>query len=175
MLIEHRPSHLTQGFVFPSHHAILGGVYGLENRCSMPKSWQKVSKREFLNPSHCHCRLLVWHLCASRTSTLRQDLEQNQTSPISPPKWKPKHTESSRPPQPGHTTSHPQISHKLGQKVHMEQLAWTFRHHIGEGWMASSFHLSMPTRRTHKILFEPQTGQSSNQIDFTQVRQKVKA
>jgi hypothetical protein len=24
MLIEHRPSHLTQGFVFPFHHAILG-------------------------------------------------------------------------------------------------------------------------------------------------------
>jgi hypothetical protein len=26
-----------------------GGVYGLENWCSRPKSWQKVSKREFLN------------------------------------------------------------------------------------------------------------------------------
>jgi hypothetical protein len=25
MLVEHRPGHLTQGFVFPFHHAILGG------------------------------------------------------------------------------------------------------------------------------------------------------
>jgi hypothetical protein len=49
MLIEHRPSHLTQGSIFPFHHAILGGVYGLDNWCSRPKSWQKVSKREFLS------------------------------------------------------------------------------------------------------------------------------
>jgi hypothetical protein len=31
MLIKHRPSHLTQGSIFSFHHAILGGVYGLEN------------------------------------------------------------------------------------------------------------------------------------------------
>jgi hypothetical protein len=49
MLIEHRPGHLTQGFVFPLHNTILGGVYGLENWCSRPKLWQKVSKQEFLN------------------------------------------------------------------------------------------------------------------------------
>jgi hypothetical protein len=30
----------------------------------------------------------------------------------------------------------------------MEQLACTFRHHIGEGWMGSSYHLSMPTWST---------------------------
>jgi hypothetical protein len=28
MLIEHRPSHLTQGSVFPFHHAILGRHIG---------------------------------------------------------------------------------------------------------------------------------------------------
>jgi hypothetical protein len=77
ILIEHHPSHLTQGSVFPFDHAILGGVYGLENWCSRPKSWQKVSKREFLNSSHCHCGSLIWHLCASCSSTSRQDLEQN--------------------------------------------------------------------------------------------------
>jgi hypothetical protein len=33
----------------------------------------------------------------------------------------------------------------------MEQLAWTLRHHIGEGWMRSSYHLSMPTRSTHQL------------------------
>jgi hypothetical protein len=48
MLIKHRPSHLAQGPVLPFHNTILGGVYGLENWCSRPKSWQKVSKREFL-------------------------------------------------------------------------------------------------------------------------------
>jgi hypothetical protein len=31
MLIEHRPSHLTQGSVFPFHNTILGRRYGLEN------------------------------------------------------------------------------------------------------------------------------------------------
>jgi hypothetical protein len=49
MLIKHRPSHLTQGSMFPFHNTILGGVYGLENWCSRPKSWQKVSTQEFLN------------------------------------------------------------------------------------------------------------------------------
>jgi hypothetical protein len=49
MLINHRLSHLTQGFVFPFHNTILGCVYGLENWCSRPKSWHKISKREFLN------------------------------------------------------------------------------------------------------------------------------
>jgi hypothetical protein len=44
MLIEHRPSHLTQGSVFSFHNTIPGGVYRLENWCSRPKSWQKVSK-----------------------------------------------------------------------------------------------------------------------------------
>jgi hypothetical protein len=34
MLIEHRPGHVTQGFVFfpPRHFG--GGVYGLKNGCS---------------------------------------------------------------------------------------------------------------------------------------------
>jgi hypothetical protein len=49
MLIKHHLSHLTQSSVLPFHNTILGGVYGLENWCSRPKSWQKVSKREFLN------------------------------------------------------------------------------------------------------------------------------
>jgi hypothetical protein len=44
MLIKHRPSHLTQGSVFLYTTPFCGGVYGLENWCSRPKSWQKVSK-----------------------------------------------------------------------------------------------------------------------------------
>jgi hypothetical protein len=57
----------------------------------------------------------------------------------------------------------------------MEQLTWTFRHHIGEGWMRSSYDLSMPTRSTHQLFLKPQPWQSSDQIEFTQVRQKVEA
>jgi hypothetical protein len=60
-------------------------------------------------------------------------------------------------------------------KVDMEQLAWTLRHHIGEGWMRSSYPLSMPTRSTHQLFFKPQSWQSSDQIEHTQVRQKVEA
>jgi hypothetical protein len=57
----------------------------------------------------------------------------------------------------------------------MEQLAWMLRHHIGDGWMGSSYHLSIPTRSTHQLFLKPQLWQSSNQIEFTQARQKVKA
>jgi hypothetical protein len=44
MLIEHRPSHLTQGSVFPSHHAILGRQIRTRKLMFKTKSWQKVSK-----------------------------------------------------------------------------------------------------------------------------------
>jgi hypothetical protein len=57
----------------------------------------------------------------------------------------------------------------------MEQLAWTFRHHIGEWWMGSNYHLNMPTRSTHQLFLKPQPWQSSDQIEFTQARQKVEA
>jgi hypothetical protein len=63
----------------------------------------------------------------------------------------------------------------LANKVHMEQLAWTLSHHIGERRVRRSYHLGMPTRRTDQLLFKPQPWQSSDQIEFTQARQKVKA
>jgi hypothetical protein len=59
-------------------------------------------------------------------------------------------------------------------KVHMEQLAWTLRHHIGEGRVKRGYHLGMPTRRTNQLFLKPQPWQSSDQIEFTQARQKVK-
>jgi hypothetical protein len=52
----------------------------------------------------------------------------------------------------------------------MEQLAWTLRHDIGEGWMGS-----MPIWSTHQLFLKPQPWQSSDQNEFTQVRQKVEA
>jgi hypothetical protein len=60
-------------------------------------------------------------------------------------------------------------------KVHMEQLAWMLNHHIGERRVRRGYHLGMPTRRTNQLFLKPQPWQSSNQIEFTQARQKVKA
>jgi hypothetical protein len=60
-------------------------------------------------------------------------------------------------------------------KIHMEQLAWTLSHHIGERRVRRGYHLGMPTRRTNQLFLKPQPWQSSDQIDFTQARQKVKA
>jgi hypothetical protein len=58
-------------------------------------------------------------------------------------------------------------------KVHMEQLAWTLSHHIGERQVRRGYHLGMPTRRTNQLFLKPQPWQSSDQIEFTQARQKV--
>jgi hypothetical protein len=60
-------------------------------------------------------------------------------------------------------------------KVHMEQLAWTLSHHIGEMRVRRGYHLDMPTRRTNQLFIKPQTWQFSDQLEFTQARQKVKA
>jgi hypothetical protein len=57
----------------------------------------------------------------------------------------------------------------------MEQLAWTLGHHIGERRVRRGYHLGMPTRRTNQLFFKPQPWQSSEQIKFTQARQKVNA
>jgi hypothetical protein len=57
----------------------------------------------------------------------------------------------------------------------MEQLAWTLNHHIGDGRVRRGYHLGMPTRRTNQLFFKPQPWQSSDQIEFTQARQKIKA
>jgi hypothetical protein len=57
----------------------------------------------------------------------------------------------------------------------MEQLAWTLSHHIGERRVRRGYHLGMPTQRTNPLLFKPRLWQSSDQIEFTQARQKVKA
>jgi hypothetical protein len=41
-------------------------------------------------------------------------------------------------------------------KVHMEQLAWTLSHHIGERRVRRGYHLGMPTRRTNQLFLKPQ-------------------
>jgi hypothetical protein len=54
----------------------------------------------------------------------------------------------------------------------MEQLAWTLSHHIGERRVRRGYHLGM---HTNQLFFKPQPWQSSNQVEFTQARQKIKA
>jgi hypothetical protein len=60
-------------------------------------------------------------------------------------------------------------------KVHMDQLAWTLSHHIGERRVRRGYHVGMPTRRTNQLFLKLQPWKSSDQIEFTQARQKVKA
>jgi hypothetical protein len=82
MLIKHHPSYVTQGSVFPFHNTILGGVYRLENWCSRPKSWQKVSKREFLNSEPLSLRIA--HMTSSCLSFFNLQT-RSQTKPnVSP-------------------------------------------------------------------------------------------
>jgi hypothetical protein len=57
----------------------------------------------------------------------------------------------------------------------MEQLAWTLSHHIGERQVRRGYHLGMHTQRTNQLFLKTQPCQSSDQIEFTQARQKVKA
>jgi hypothetical protein len=57
----------------------------------------------------------------------------------------------------------------------MEQLAWMLSHHIGERRVRRGYHLGMPTQRTNQLFLKPQPWQSSDQIEFTQLRQKFKA
>jgi hypothetical protein len=59
--------------------------------------------------------------------------------------------------------------------VYMEQLALTLSHHIDERRVRRGYHLGMPTRRTNQLFLKPQPWQYSDQIKFTQARQKVKA
>jgi hypothetical protein len=68
----------------------------------------------------------------------------------------------------------PSLVRRIGPS-HVEQLAWMLSHHIGERRVRRSYHLGMPTRRTNQLFLKPQPWQSSNQIEFTQARQKVKA
>jgi hypothetical protein len=60
-------------------------------------------------------------------------------------------------------------------KVHMEHLAWMLSQHICERRVRRSYHLGMPTWRTNQLFLKPQPWESSNQIEFTQASQKVKA
>jgi hypothetical protein len=109
------PSHTRFYSSFPQHHSE-EAYTDSKTYVQDPSQGKRFQNESFRILSHCHYGLLVWHLCASRSSTSRQDLEQNQTCPPSPQERTLTHTESNCPPQQGCTTSHTQIAHKLGQQ-----------------------------------------------------------
>jgi hypothetical protein len=61
-----------------------GGVYGLQNWCSRPKSWQKVSKREFLNSEPLSLRIAhMASLCLSFLNLKTRSRTKPNVSPLS--------------------------------------------------------------------------------------------
>jgi hypothetical protein len=79
------PSHTRFCSSFPQHHSE-EAYTDSKTYVQDPSQGKRFQNESFRILSHCHSGLLVWHLCASRSSTSRQDLEQNQTCPPSPKK-----------------------------------------------------------------------------------------
>jgi hypothetical protein len=176
MLIEHRLSHLTQGYIFPFHNTILGRrirTRKLVFKTQLMAKGFKARVSEF--------RAIV---TADRSYGISMPLltqPQDKISNIT--KCFPFLLEKEHSHIPRvvihHNKDVPLPTHRShtswDNKVHIEQLAWTLRHDIGVGWMGSSYHLSMLTRHTHQLFLKPQPWQSSDQVEFIQARQKVEA
>jgi hypothetical protein len=172
MLVKHRPSHHTQGFIFLFHHAIM-------RRCKLVFKTQVMAKGfevrviEFRAittadrsygisvplvlqpqdkiPNKTKC--LPFILLKENPRIQRVVVHHNKDIPL------PTHR--------SHTS--------WANKIHMEQLTWTLSHHIGERMVRRGYHLGMPTQRTNQLFLKLQPWQSWDQIEFTQARQKVKA
>jgi hypothetical protein len=176
MLIKHRPSHLTQGSVFPFHNTILGRR--IRTRKLVFKT--QVMAKGFETRVSKFCAIVTMNRTYGISVPLvlqPQDKISNKTKRL-PFLFKKEHPRILRVVV-HHNQDVPLPTHRShmswANKFHMEQLAWTLCHHTNEGWMRSSYHLSMPTRHTHQLFLKPQPWQSSDQIEFTQVRQKVEA
>jgi hypothetical protein len=176
MLIKHHPSHLTQGSVFPFHNTILGRRIQTRKLVFktqvMAKGFKtRVSEFRAIVTADSSYGISVPLVLKS------QDKISNKTKRL-PFLLKKEHPRIPRVivhhnkdvPLP---TSRSHMSR--ANKVHMEQLAWTLSHHIGERRVRRGYHLGMPTHRTNQLFLKPQPWQSSDQIEFTQARQKVKA
>jgi hypothetical protein len=176
MLIKHHPSHLTQGFIFPFHNTVLGRR--IQTRKLVFKI-QVMAKSFVARVSEFRAIATVDRSYGISVPLFPQpqDKISNKTKRL-PFLLKKKHPHIPRVVI-HHNKDIPlptRISHtSWANKVHMEQLAWTLSHHIGERWVGRGYHLGMPTWRTNQVLFKPQPWQSSDQIEFTQARQKVKA
>jgi hypothetical protein len=176
MLIKHRPSHLTQGFVFPFHNTILGRRIRTQKLMFktqvMAKSFKmRVSEFRAIVAADRSCGIFV------PLVSQPQDKISNKTKRL-PFLLKKEHPRIPRvvvhhnkdiplPTRRSHTS--------WANKIHMEQLACTLSHHINDRRVRRGYHLGMPTRRTNQLFLKPQPWQSSDQIEFTQARQKIKA
>jgi hypothetical protein len=109
--------------LFLSTTPFRGGVYGLENWCSRPKSWQKVSKREFLNSEP--LSLWIARMASSCLSFLNLKTISNKTKHL-PLILEKEHLRIPRVVV-HHNNDVPLPTHKShtswANKVHMEQLA----------------------------------------------------
>jgi hypothetical protein len=176
MLIEHRPSHFTHGSVFPFHNTILGRRIRTRKLVFKTQVMAKGFKarvfefRAIVTANRLYgifvplvpqpqdkisnkTKRLPFLLKKEHPRILRLVIHHNKDVPLSTRR--------------SHTS--------WANKVHIEQLAWTLSHHIGERRMRRGYQLGMPTRRTNELFLKPQPWQSSHQIEFTQARQKVKA
>jgi hypothetical protein len=175
MLIKHHPSHLTQGPVFPFHNTILGRH--IQTRKLVFKT-QVMAKGFEMRVSE--FRAIV---TADRSYGISvplipqpQDKISNKTKHF-PFLLKKEHRRILRvvvhhnndvplPTRRSHTS--------WANKIHMKQLAWMLNHHIGESRVRRGYHIGMPTQCTNQLFFKPQPWESSDQIEFTQARQKLK-
>jgi hypothetical protein len=176
MLIKHRPSHLTQGSVFPFPNAILGRR--VQTRKLVFKT--QVMAKGFETKVFDYQAIITTDCSYGITVPLvpqRQDKISNKTKRL-PFLIKKEHPRIPRVVV-HHNKDVPLTAHRShtswANKIHMEQLTWTLSHHIDERRVRRGYHLGMPTRRTNQLFFKPQPWQFLDQIEFTQARQTVKS
>jgi hypothetical protein len=176
MLIKHRPSHLTQGYVFPFHNTIMGRR--IRTRKLVFKT--QVMAKGFKTRVSESCAIVTMDHSYGIIVFLvpqPQDKISNKTKRL-PFLLKKEHPRIPRVVV-HHNKDIPLPTHgshtSWANKVHMEQLAWMLSHHIGERRVRRGYHLGMPTLRTNQLFLKPQPWQSSDRIEFTQVRKKFKA
>jgi hypothetical protein len=144
MLMKHHPSHLTQGSVFPFHNTILGRRIWTRKLMFktqvMAKVFEvRVSEFRAIVTADCSYGISVplvprpQEKISNKTKRLRFLLKKehprilrvvvhhNKDVPL--------------PTRRSHTS--------WANKVHMEQLAWTIRHHIGERRVRRGYHLGI--------------------------------
>jgi hypothetical protein len=142
MLIKHRPSHLTQGSVFPFHNTILGRRIRTRKLVFktqvMAKGFKtKVSEFQAIITTDSSYGISVPLVPQS------QDKISNKTKHL-PFLHKKEHPHIPRvvvhhnkdvplPTRTSHTS--------WANKVHMEQLAWMLSHHIGERRVRRGYHI----------------------------------
>jgi ribosomal protein L33 len=133
MLIKHRPSHLTQGFVFPFYHTIIGRrirtrklvfkiqvmAKGFEARVSEFRAIVTADRSYGISVS-----LVPQPQDKISNKTKRLPFLLKKEHPRIPRVFVHHNKDVPLPTRRSHTS--------WANKVHMEQLAWTLSHHISE-------------------------------------------